>query len=196
MSIRVVESSLSRIWQHIEKSNSTFAVISAYRQDLYTEEENLERHEELRKVIKSMSYGFIEQKSGYSYKDEEKDIIGIREEKSFFIPSIEFEDAIFIGSEFQQESILYKDSTIFGLFYCSNGKLDFAFKKDEETFSFSKKDIEIAYSELIRGNQNQKVKFSYIAEKYIPNSTDGYRALKTREMPIQGWICSKEMFFD
>ena len=44
---RLEESSLSRIWQHVTDEDSSFAVVSAYR-GIYSEDENLKRHNELR----------------------------------------------------------------------------------------------------------------------------------------------------
>lgn len=185
---RLLESSLSRIWQHIVDPERTFGVVSAYRQDLYSEEQNLARHKELGKIIRSMGYGYIEQNSGYSYQDEETGNVGVKEEKSYFVPNITFDDVLDLGVEFEQESVLYKDSTVFGLFLSKTGKLDMEFKDEGSIASFKKKDIEIAYSELIRANQNQRVKFSYIVEKYVPNRHDSFKAMESRELPIEGWI--------
>lgn len=185
---QLLESSLSRIWQFITDPTKTFGVVSAYRQDLYSEEQNLQRHKELGKIIRSMGYGFIEQNSGYSYKDEDTGLVGVKEEKSYFIPNISFEDTLDLGVEFEQESVLYKDSNIFGLFISKTGKIDMEFKDKGSIASFKKKDIEIAYSELIRANQNQRVKFSYIVEKYIPNRNDSFKAMKDKEIAKEGWI--------
>ena len=113
---RLEESSLSRIWQHVTDEDSSFAVISAYR-GIYSEDENLKRHNELRIKIRSLGYGYIEQKSGCSYFNPEVGENASVEEKSFFIPNINFKDAITLGRMFKQESVLYKDKEKgFGLF--------------------------------------------------------------------------------
>ena len=184
----LLESSLSRIWQHITDPTKTFGVVSAYRQDLYSEEQNLQRHKELGKIIRSWGYGFIEQNSGYSYKDEDTGLTGVKEEKSYFVPNITFDDVLDLGVEFEQESVLYKDDTGFGLYISKTGKLDMEFKDEGSIMSFQKKDIEIAYSELIRANQSQKVKFSYIVEKFIPNRNDSFKSMRSKEIPKEGWI--------
>ncbi len=185
---KLIESSLSRIWKHINSPDTTFGVISAYRQDLYSVEQNLVRHTQLGKDIRSLGYGFIEQNSGYSYKDKVTGKTGIREEKSYFVPNISFEDVISLGQDYEQESVLYKDNTIFGLFLSDSGKLDMVFKKGDSIYSFKKGDIEIAYSELIKTNQSQKVKFSYIVESYIANRHDSFKAMKQGNIVEDGLI--------
>ncbi len=60
------ESSLSRIWQHITNPERSFGVISAYL-DIFTDSENIQRHDKLEQVIREYGFGFVEQKSGYTY---------------------------------------------------------------------------------------------------------------------------------
>ena len=181
------ESSLGRLWQHITKQGRNFAVISAY-DIVLPKEVNEKRHEDLRKAIRSLGYGYIEQRSGYSYRSTSKENI-MAEEMSFFIPSMTLEDAIQVGLQFDQESILYKDDSVFGLYMCDDGRLDMTFSTSEDKFfSISEEDIKIAYSQLIKGNHNHRVKISYIAEKKIPSKTDAYRALKDKSIPIEKWI--------
>lgn len=182
------ETSLSRIWQHVTDSTRSFGVISAYRQDLYSEEKNEERHNQLGKELKSKGYGIIEQKSGYTYKDIKTNKETMVEEKSWFIPRITFKECLVLGKKYDQESVLYKDENGFGLYFCSNGKLDMKFKDKKGIFSFNKNDIKIAYSQLIKANQGQKVKFSYIAEYYIPSMTDAYESLSEKELSVAMWI--------
>lgn len=185
---RLEESSLSRIWQHVTDEDSSFAVISAYR-GIYSEDENLKRHNELRIKIRSLGYGYIEQKSGYSYFNPEVGENASVEEKSFFIPNINFKDAITLGRMFKQESVLYKDKEKgFGLFMCDTGKLDLLFKRNDKLYSFDKEDIKVAYSQLIKSNNNQrKMKFAYVAEYYIPSRTDALKGIKERKIPEAKW---------
>ncbi len=186
--IRYKESSLSRIWQHVTDVEKSFGVVSAFRQDLYSEEENLKKHEALKKEIRSMIYGYIEQKSGYTYKDEITGIEHMAEEKSCFVPNISFEDTIKLGRKYEQESILYKDKEGFGLFLCKNSKRIMIFKDRGGIYSLKKDDIKIAYSQLIRVNNNHKVKFSYIAEYYVPSMKDAYLSLKTKKITEAKWV--------
>lgn len=59
------ESSLSRIWQHID-GDGTFSVISAHRGK--PEERaalNDQYHEDLKEIIRNMNLGYIETDGGY-----------------------------------------------------------------------------------------------------------------------------------
>jgi len=186
---RLEESSLSRIWQHVEDDETSFAVISAYR-GIYSEADNLKRHNELKGKIRAMGYGYIEQKSGYSYSNPEEGEDVSVEEKSFFIPNIDFKSAIKLGRLFKQESILYKDKEKgFGLFMCDTGKLEMLFKRKDKLFSFNKDDIKQAYSQLVKANNNQrKMKFAYVAERFIPSRTDAMLGMKEHKIPEAKWI--------
>lgn len=183
------ESSLSRIWQHIHDEDSSFAVISAYR-GIYSEAENLKRHNELKQKIRAMGFGYIEQKSGYSYSNPEAGEDVTVEEKSFFIPNIDFDSAIKLGRLFKQESILYKDSVKgFGLFMCDNGKLAMLFKNKDHLMSFNANDIKMAYSQLVKANSGQKgMKFAYVSEYYIPSRADAFKAMKEGKLAESRWI--------
>jgi hypothetical protein len=183
------ESSLSRIWQHIVNPETSFAVISAFREE-FSEEENLKRHEKLKQQIRSLGYGLIEQKSGYSYEDNKNVIV---DEKSFFIPNIDFVSALKLGNLFKnnlpQESILYKSpDKDFGVYSCKSGKILVHLKNKDHLFTFSKEEVKKAYSQLIRANKSQRIKFAYIMEYYIPSMTDAYKSIKEKELPKARWI--------
>jgi len=188
------ESSWSRIIQHIQNDNS-FAVISAYIKDV-TEKENYERHSELRNEIRKLGYGFIEQDSGYTYKDDDTGESIPVKEKSFFIPKIDYDNAIKLAQQFDQESILYKDTTKgFVLVYSKDftdkdGKkhktneidLKFKFKKDNDgKITFDPEVLKYAYSSLIKANKSQKGKsYAFITTESIkegitPSRTDAIR---------------------
>jgi len=192
---RVVESSLSRIWGHIS-ANTSFGVVSAYNHTYSDEAGNIVNHEQLRDILTKNKKGYIEQASGYSYQDIATNTNKIQKEKSFFIPDISLRSTLQLGRKFKQESILYKDEKGFGLYLCSTGKKIMEFLTKETVLSFQPKDIEIAYSALIKANHNHKAKFSYIAENYIPTNTDGYRAMKTKVLPLKGWICIRELYHE
>jgi len=115
------ESSLSRILQHINKSNTTLAVIGAYlepnrlkeTEHLVTipnraeaERINKRRHEDLRNELKG-KYGYIEVNGGWAYND----IPGIHEEKAFFVPNMDKETAKLLCRKYNQDAVLVKDET-------------------------------------------------------------------------------------
>lgn len=176
------ESSLSRIWQHIENPNSTFGVVSAFLPpDRASVIQNEERHNQLRKQIRSLGYGYIEQHSGYSYADEREQVV---EEKSFFIPNITLKDILFLGKEYDQESVLFKDSNQFSLIYTNHkyGQISMSFSKKGSTVTMDKNILKYAYSQLVKANKSQKVKFAYVMEHVIPNRTEALLAQKTGEL--------------
>jgi len=180
------ESSWSRIVHHVE-SDDDFAVISAFRifdkhNELVSHEENLKKHEELEKRIRELGYGFIEQASGYTYTSKKRNITSkLMEEMSFFIPKIDYDTAMGLGVEFDQESILFKGDKTNGfvLVYCRDGEDDdgnkykkgdiglrFKMKKTKEKkddreitkgqITFDPAVLKYAYSSLIKANNVQR----------------------------------------
>lgn len=101
------ESSLSRIWQHVEEDDRSFAVIAAGRPE-YSENEIEERYGNLKQDVRDMGYGYIEMLGGW--KDDDGVVI---EEPSLFIPEIARRDAINLGEKYEQDSILYKGDDAF-----------------------------------------------------------------------------------
>jgi len=166
------ESSWSRIIQHIEKGGS-FAIISAFSRE-NDKQRNYALHNKLRKYITEKGYGYIEQNAGYTYKD---DITGedlISQELSFFVPSMSLDEAISIGEEYEQESILFKDDKGFKLVYTKDGEgfhkgqIGMIFKMDKKPdgqITFNPEILKYAFSQLKKGTKNQiGKKFAYIAE--------------------------------
>jgi len=190
------ESSWSRIIQHIEAGHS-FAVISAYKWDL-SETDNTERHNNLRTDIRKLGYGYIEQNSGYSYKDTRTGNLGTVEEESFFIPQITRQEALALAKKYEQESIIYKDGNGFYVLL-SNGAIDTEFKtKRDKTgqITFSPEVIKHAFSQLKKASAHQRQqKFAYVIkecvwtkEYHIPNRSDAYRGIKENKIPEAQYI--------
>lgn len=99
------ESSLSRIWQHVE-NDKTFAAISAYRNG-YSAEQNELRHTSMKALLKELKLGFIEMNGGYEETNEDGTKITVSE-KSLLIPNISAKQAIDIGVIYNQDSIIFK----------------------------------------------------------------------------------------
>lgn len=180
---RIIESSLSRIIQHIE--NRDFIALSAYDKDL-PDDENLKRHIQLMKDVRSMGYGFIEMKAGYTYQDT--DII--IHEKSVFIPNMSLEEGLRLGNDYNQETIISKNGDIFAIYYCNNGKIDMRFKVKRDpngNITFDKDTIKYAFSQLIRANKSQRVKFAYIAESVDHGWAYAMGVAARGEQPKQEW---------
>jgi len=177
------ESSLSRIWQHVENPTSTFGVLSASRKDL-PNTENTKNHLELKKKIKGLGLGFIELRGGY------KEETGFNEEMSLFVPKINKKELVSLGAEYNQYSVLYKDKNIFveigtnknsgvgtilGKFIKSSGK---------SNYDFSKEILKDFFSSLLKGSHRGKKFLFRLQEREIPSFN---RMAYHRNKPLQ-WI--------
>jgi hypothetical protein len=163
----IYESSLSRIWQHIEGDKS-FGVISPFRK-YYSKKENMERYNELKKIVRDkLKLGFIEMEGGFK---EEGDWV---HEKSLFIPNIKKEDLIDLGEKFDQYSVIYKDSNEF----IEIGTNDFSVKGQILNNFIKKgwdKNIQInseltkkeLFSKLIKGSHRDRKFLFNLKESYL-----------------------------
>lgn len=186
----LAESSWSRIIQHVE-GDDDFAVISAYHTS-NTDDKNLEQHNELKKDVRNLGFGYIEQSSGYTYKDAESGKSEVRQERSLFIPKIDYKNAMLLGAKYGQESILLKNKDKgFVLIYTTSGQkedgskftvgdVDMTFKSEKDgegKITFDPEILKYAYSSLIRANKSQKgKKYAFtvesISEGIIPTRTN------------------------
>jgi len=142
----IIESSFSRVWQHIENPTSLFAVISAY---LDTKNDVL-NHEQLRKDIRKLGFGYIEMDSGYTYQVDGKSKIA--NEKSYMIPNITKKEALKLALKYGQESILWKDDKSFVLLGSRKdvgvGKELMVFKSKGKSLTYDKDTVKVAFSAL------------------------------------------------
>ncbi len=189
------ESSLSRVWQHINNDKS-FGVISAFR-ETNDDATNKNLHKSLIDDVKSLNLGYIQQKSGYTYSSSDGD--GRVEEISLFIPNISLEDIIKLGKKYNQESILFKDATQFVLVDCNSKSIILNFSKKtsgkngNDFITFKPEVLKYAYSQLIKSNKNSKKPFAFtsideIYELRIPSRTDSYRMVGTGNLAEARWV--------
>jgi hypothetical protein len=104
--VSLVEAKLSRVFQYVEDDKKDFGIVSAFR-GVNSDKENKARHEELKKMVRQMGYGFIELRGGY--KGDE----GYVEELSLLIPNITKKGIVDLGRKFQQHSVMYKNDQDF-----------------------------------------------------------------------------------
>jgi hypothetical protein len=104
--VSLVEAKLSRVFQYVEDDKKDFGIVSAFR-GTNSDKENKARHEELKKMVRQMGYGFIELRGGY--KGDE----GYVEELSLLIPNITKKGIVDIGRKFEQHSVMYKNDQDF-----------------------------------------------------------------------------------
>lgn len=110
----LVESNLSRVWQHVQ--NRTFGIITAHR-SRYVDVigKNKERNKELEKLIRSGGYGFINI-SGHYVENYGEDSAHVVSEECFLVIGAAGDDGGKLkgnlkkwGEHFNQDSILYKN---------------------------------------------------------------------------------------
>lgn len=109
------ESSLSRIYQHVEANpNRSWGTLSAQRYS-YSKKENEQRTEALKKELRRRGYGFIpleghwrecqDPNVPYDQCPEEQLVDSV--ETSFFVPNISRSDLQELGNQFEQDATIY-----------------------------------------------------------------------------------------
>ena len=159
----ISEAKLSRIFQYIQEEDKDFGIVSSFRGE-YSKKENLQRHADLKKRVRSMGLGFIEMKGGYIEGDTPV------EELSLFLPKVKKNQIIELGKAFGQHSVMFKDSDEF-VYNGTNedagvGKVlsRFKAKAGKENLDLSKDAIKDFYSQLTKGSHKGK-KFVFTMEQ-------------------------------
>jgi len=153
--VSLVEAKLSRVFQYVEDDKKDFGIVSAFR-GTNSDKENKARHEELKKMVRQMGYGFIELRGGY--KGDE----GYVEELSLLIPNITKKGIVDLGRKFQQHSVMYKNDQDF--YYIGTneeagvGKVLMRFKKGEgqDNLELAKHKVVDFFSQLKKGAHSEK----------------------------------------
>lgn len=161
---------LSRVWQHT-KDTKTFAIIGS--QDQKTKED---RSDELISKVSKLS-SKNRGKIGYKYLfgRYQYDDGSISEELSIIIFNISKQDALTIGEELNQDSIIWKDKDYFG-FLTPDGKEDGKFSNNTKNFNFSDEDIKLFGSRLAKHKHKNQLKwFKYVLEQFVPQEMSSIR---------------------
>jgi len=164
----IKEARLSRLYQYVEDRDKDFAIISASRSE-YSADDNAERFNQLKETVRELGYGYIELRGGYIETAEDGKTVEVTED-SLLIPKIEKDEAIALGSEFEQESILYKNSESMAYILTTGeniGKTDMEFKFGANRSNFSVDDPLNAYfSSLKKGpHRSKKISFKALYER-------------------------------
>ena len=160
--VPLVEAKLSRVFQYVEDDKKDFGIVSAFRA-VNSDKENKARHEELKKTVRQMGYGFIELRGGY--KGDE----GYAEELSLLIPNITKKGIVDLGRKYEQHSVMYKNDQDF--YYIGTneeagvGKVLMRFKKGEgqDNLELAKHKVVDFFSQLKKGPHSDK-KFIFNAK--------------------------------
>ena len=59
----LIEAKLSRVFQYVEDDSKDFGIVSAFRGE-NSREDNKKLHDDLKKRVRDMGYGYIEMKGG------------------------------------------------------------------------------------------------------------------------------------
>jgi hypothetical protein len=164
--VSLVEAKLSRVFQYVEDDKKDFGILSAFRA-VNSDKENKARHEELKKMVRQMGYGFIELRGGY--KGDE----GYVEELSLLIPNITKKGIVDLGRKFEQHSVMYKNDQDF--YYIGTneeagvGKVLMRFKKGEgqNNLELAKHKVVDFFSQLKKGAHSDK-KFVFNVQDETP----------------------------
>lgn len=168
--VPLVESSLSRVFQYVEDDSKTFGILSAMR-CAASNEENKQRHAELKKKVRAMGYGYIELRGGY--KGDEN----FCHELSLLIPNIKKSQLLGLGRGFQQHSVMWKDETDF--YYIGTneeaglGKVLMRFKKGEgqSNLELAKHKVKDFFSQLRKGSGAKEDRKFVFSAKDEPEKT-------------------------
>lgn len=140
---------ISRIYQHLEH-NESFAVISAYG---FNKDNNQIQLTALKDKVRSLGLGFTELKGGLIDSGNKT------EAKALFIANISSKDAIKLGHELNQQSILFKDENGF-VEIGTNDKPEsgeilntFSIPEDKTKFENAVKILKYYFSKLLQVNK-------------------------------------------
>lgn len=195
--VPLVEAKLSRVFQYVEDDKRDFGIVSAFR-GINSEKENKARHDELKKLVRSMGYGYIEMRGGY--KGDE----GYVEELSLLIPNITKKEIVDIGRKFQQHSVMYKNDQDF--YYIGTneeagiGKVLMRFKKGagQDNLALAKHKVIDFFSSLKKGpHRDTKFVFNVADDKSGGGGEQGSgetQAAAVRHRPGTVWKTSSGLW--
>jgi hypothetical protein len=134
----------------VEDDKKDFGIVSAFRGE-NSREENKKLHDDLKKRVRDMGYGYIEMKGGYQEEG------GVVEELSLLIPNIKKEEIVKLGRHYKQHSVMYKNDQDF--YYIGTnesagiGKVLMRFKKGEgqNNLELAKHKVVQFFSQLRKG---------------------------------------------
>jgi len=165
---KINESSLSRVWQHIQ-NRRPFATISLSRNDMNSEQKS-EAYQTLKDKVRELGYGYIELQGGYV--EGGSDIVN---EQSLMIPNISEQDAIKLGSIDlgfgAQDTVLYCNGKDFLGYIITNPEIGsvgsvstkFNYGRDKDALPMVKNAIKNYFSTLSKGSHKNR-KFAFVPE--------------------------------
>lgn len=122
------ESSLSRVWQHVD-SGRPIAILSAFRAK-YDQKENIKRNVELATRLQAKNYGYFFVDGAWKEEQDDGSTVDVKED-SIFVVGKEGEEEQFIkdivelGKRYDQDGVLIKVSGEEGKIYDKEGNVSF-----------------------------------------------------------------------
>ena len=153
--VPLIEARLSRVFQMVEDDARDFGIVSSFRSE-NSEQDNQARHDELKKKVRKMGYGYIELRGGY--KGDQGEVV----ELSLMVPEIKKTEIVTLGREFEQHSVMYKNNEDF--FYIGTneeagiGKVLMKFHKGagQDNFELAKHKVIEFFSSLKKASGSGK----------------------------------------
>ena len=148
------EGGFGRLWQ-LTQDDSTFAIIGSQDKDT-----KKDRFSELKSLVMKYASNHKENKIGwkhilgtYTYDDNERP----EEEDSLIIYNISKSAALKIANTINQESIVWKDDSFFGIIY-SDGREMMSFTDDPKNFDFTNVK---GFSSQFKKGKNSGIPFNF-----------------------------------
>ncbi len=162
----VQESSLSRVYSHINNVNIPVAIITAFRgafDDTNVYQKNVWQNKKLAQKIREAKYGYFFIEGYWHETDDETGHQGKVKEDSIFIIGGENDNGRLKGlirqwiKEFNQEAAVFKPEG------STDATLIFQNGSEQSIGKFSASSAEDSYSKMRRGNEKQV--FSFVSER-------------------------------
>ena len=169
--MKLFETSLSRIWQHVQGADQkSFSIITSWRQ-AYSRKRNIEDFAALKKNIRSLGHGFIVvlghwqecQDPNVAYSNCPKDKLVDATEPSLFIPGIKMKDAETLAKSNQQDAIVYGGPE-------TKGRVVLLFNdgSTQDIGDFKPQSIGQAFTELKKSKETASRYFKFEGVEYKP----------------------------
>ena len=154
--IKVNEASYSRIYQHTQ-DDSTFAIIGSEDKDTH-EDRSVELHNLVYKYSRKKHIGFNSVRGMYTYQQGNDRATAY--EKSLILYDIDKKTALEIANAINQESIVWKDPTFFGIIY-TDGSVMMEFNNEYgKNMSFSNAQ-KMGFGTKLPRDMNNEVGFTF-----------------------------------
>jgi len=179
--------SISQVLRFIENKRP-FVIISPVISGM-TEDEEGKVFKEMKKDLKELGYKYNELIGYYMPVDDEGNLIEEEgsEALSFVVPNMGLDDALKLGKEYNQQSILHFDGKKFSLVDCNTGEEivvdDISGKNIRDIVSVGEKALKLYYLNLKKGPHNEK----YFKLKVF-EEVSGINSLHNLALQIRGLL--------